>query len=186
MMQIIIENKEILTLSISVLGILLSLAFGGILGWRQKICLDYESRRDVAINILRDRFVQRTSIHYSDVAHERESKKIEVEEIYKRPEQQTLIRELANDLEDQNRVRRLFRWLALVSQISFGLIWATIIFIFIGIVSIWLNPPFFLIVVWLVAIGTFLFGFVISVSAMCVLDGRFFQLVHRIIEPEGE
>jgi len=156
------------------------------LGWRQKICLEYESRRDVAINILRDRFIQRTSTHYSDVAQERKSKKIEVEEIYKRPEQKILIRELASDLEDQNRVRRLFRWLALASQISFGLIWATIIFIIIGIVSIWFNPPLFLIVVWLVAIGTLLFGFIVSVSAMCVLDGLYFQLVHRIIEPEGE
>jgi len=35
-MQIIIENKEILTLSISVLGILLSLAFGGILRMASK------------------------------------------------------------------------------------------------------------------------------------------------------
>lgn len=185
-MQLIIDNKEFLILGISLTGMLLTLAFNGILGWRQKICLEYESRRDVAINILRDRFVQRVSTDYSDVANECENRKTEVEEISKRPEQKTLIRELARDLEDQNRVRRLFRWLALASQISFGLIWATIIFILIGIVSIWINPPSILIVGWFVMLGILLLGFVVFVSAMWILDGRFFQLVHRIIEPEGE
>jgi len=186
MMQFIIDNKEILSLSISVLGVLLSLAFRGILVWRQKICLDYESRRDVAISILRDRYIQRTSTHYSDVANERKSKKTEVEEIYKRPEQQTLIRELASDLEEQNRVKRLFRWLAFASQISFLLIWLAIILVLVGILSIWISPPSIVVLIWSIALGISLFGFIVFVSMMCFLDGRFFKHVHRIIEPEGE
>ena len=185
-MQFIIDNKEILYLSISVLGVLLSLTFGGILAWRHKICLDYESRRNVAITILRDRYIQRTSANYSDVVNELENKETKVGEIYGRPEQQTFIQNLAHDLEDKNRVKRLFRWLALASQIAFGFIWSSIILILIGITSIWFNLPSFLIALWFIVLGTLIFGFIISVSAMWILDGRFFQLVHRIIEPEGE
>lgn len=186
MIPFIVDNKEILSLCASALGILLSLAFGGILSWRHKICLDYESRRDVAISILRDRFVQRTSNHYSDVAEERKRKKTAVEEIYKRPEQQQLIRELGRDLEDQNRVRRLFRWLALASQASFGFVWAAIVVVVLGIAILWINPPFYAWVTWVVLLGILVLGFVACVTTMWILDGRFFHLVHRIIEPEGE
>jgi len=186
MTQFIVDNKDVLYFCASVLGILLSLAFGGILSWRHKICLDYESRRDVAINILRDRFVQRTSDHYSDVADERRRQKTAVEEIYSRPEQQQLIREIGRDLEDQNRVKRLFRWLVLASQASFGFLWAAIIVVLSGIPVLWLAPPSFVWIIWAVLLGVLLLGFVASVSGMWVLDGRFFQLVHRIIKPEGE
>lgn len=186
MIQFIVDNKEILSFCGSALGILLSLAFGGVLSWRQKICLDYESRRDVAISILRDRYVQRASNHYSDVAEERKRQKTAVEEIYKRPEQQQLIRELARDLEDQNRVKRLFRWLGQASQASFGFLWAAIIVIVIGLATLWVNPPFFVWVIWAVLLGALLIGVIVSVTVMWALDGRFFRLVHRIIEPEGE
>ena len=186
MNQFIVDNKEILSFCVSLLGILLSLAFGGILSWRHKICLDYESRRSVAINILRDRFVQRTSNHYSDVADERRRHKTAVEEIYKRPEQQELIRELGRDLEDQNRVRRLLPQLALASQASFGFVWAAIVVVVLGIAILWISPPFSVWVIWVVLLGILLLGFVVSVTIMWVLDGRFFQLVHRIIESEEE
>ena len=186
MIQFIVNNKEVLSLCGSVLGILLSLAFGGILTWRHKICLEYESRRDVAINILRDKFVQRTSNHYSDVAEERRRQKTAVEEIYKRPEQQELIRELGRDLEDQNRVRSLFRWLVLSSQASFGFVWAAIILVIIGVGSIWIRPPFFACVIWIVLLVVLLLGFLSSITIMWIIDGRFFELVHRIIDPEGE
>jgi len=186
MTQFIVNNKEVLSFCAAALGILLSLAFGGILSWRHKICLDYESRRDVAINILRDKFVQRTSNHYSDVADEVTRQNTAVEEIYRRPEKQQLIRELARDLEDQNRVRRLFRWLVFASQASFGFLWGAIIVILVGIAMPWLTPPFFLWVIWASLLGGLLLGFVLSVTAMWILDGRFFPLVHRIIEPEGE
>ena len=186
MIQFIVDNKEVLSFCTSALVILLSLAFGGILSWRHKICLDYSSRRDVAINILRDKFVQRASNHYSDVAEERRRQKTAVEEIYQRPEQQQLIRELGRDMEDQNRVKRLFRWLVLASQTSFGLLWGAIILIVVGFAALWLNPPFFVWIVWASLLGVLIFGFFLSVTAMWILEGRFFPLVHRIIEPEGE
>ena len=186
MSQFIVDNKETLSFCASALGILLSLAFGGILSWRHKICLDYESRRDVAINILRDRYVQRTSNHYSDVAEERKRRKTAVEEIYKRPEQQQLIRELGRDLDDQNRVKRLFRWLAVASQASFGFVWAAIVVVILGMSILWVSPPFLVWIIWAVLLGVLLLGFVVSVTVMWALDGRFFQLVHHIIEPEGE
>jgi hypothetical protein len=186
MIDFIVQNKEVLTACSSALGILLSLAFGGILSWRHKICLEYESRRDVAINILRDRFVQRTSNHYSDVADERKKQKTEIEEIYRRPEQQELIRQLSKDLEDQNRVRRLFRWLAWASQAAFGFVWAAIVMALLGIACIWTGPPFFCVVLWVTVLTILIIGFVVCVSIMWLLDGLFFQLVHRIIEPEGE
>jgi len=171
---------------VSLLGVLLALAFGGVLNWRHKICLDYESRRDVAINIVRDRFVQRASAHYSDVAGERKQKKTEVEEIYKRTEQQELIRDLATDLDDQNRVRRLFRWLSVISHMSFGCIWCSVVITTLGLLAIWLTIPGWLVLTWIAALATGLGGFLASVSALWYLDGRFFGLVNRIIEPEGE
>lgn len=186
MIQFFADNKDILTFCIAVLGVLLSLAFGGILSWRQKICLDYESRRDVAINILRDRFVQRTSNHYSNVASEVTSQNRAVEEIYKRPENQKLIRELGHDLEDQNRVKRLFRWLVFASQASFGFLWGAIILVIVRIATLWLTPSFVACVIWVSLLAGLLSGFVLSVTVMWILDGRFFPLVHRIIEPEGE
>ena len=186
MIQFIVDNKEVLSFCASALGIFLSLAFGGILSWRNRICLDYESRRDVAINILRDKFVQRTSKHYSYVADELERQTTAVEEIYKRPEQQQLIRELAMDLENQNRVKRLFRWLVRASQASFGFLWFAIIVVVVGIAILWINPPLFVWIIWAVILGLLLLGFIASVTAMWALDGRFFHLVHVIIEPEGE
>jgi len=186
MIQFIEDNKEILLLLVSALGIFLSLAFGGILSWRHKICLEYESRRDVAINILRDRFVQRTSSHYLHIAKEVKAQETTVEEIYKRPEQQQLIRQLGEDLEDKNRVKRLFRWLALASQTSFGFLWSAIILVIAAIAILWITPPPFVLIAWGVLLGVLLLGFVTSVSAMWALDGQFFRLVHRIIEPEGE
>jgi|GEM_PF-5474729 len=186
MIQFIEDNKEVLSFCVSALGILLSLAFGGILSWRHKICLEYESRRDVAINILRDRFVQRTSSHYLHIAEELRGQETAVEEIYKRPEQQQLIRQLGEDLEDGNRVRRLFSWLVLASQTSFGLLWGAIILVVAAIAILWTTPPPFVWIAWGVVLGVLLLGFVMSVSAMWALDGRFFRLVHRIIEPEGE
>ena len=120
------------------------------------------------------------------MADERRRHKTAVEEIYKRPEQQHLTRELAKDLEDQNRVRRLFEWLAWASQVSFGLLWASIIMVLVGVASVWVSPPFFLLVAWGVLLALLLLGFIICVTLMWFLDARFFRLVHRIIEPEGE
>lgn len=186
MIQFIAQNKELVTFCISLLGILLALAFGGVLNWRHRICLEFESRRDVAINILRDSFIQRTTAHYGDVADERRRKKTEVEEIYKRPEQQQLIRELAKDLENQNRVRRLYRWLSWMSHSCFACIWFSIVLTAIGILQIWLQVPSWLAAVWIVALSLGLVGFFVSVSSLWYLDGRFFDLVNTIIEPEGE
>ena len=186
MIQFISDSKELFSLGAAVLGILLSLAFGGVLSWRQRVCLDYASSMNVAVNILRDRFVQRTSSHYSDVADERKKQKTAVEDIYKRPEQQQLIRELGRDLEDQNRVKRLFGWLVVASQASFGFLWGSIVVVVVGIVFLWAEPSFFVWVTWAVVLGVFMVGFGTAITLMWALDGKFFKLVHRIIQSEGE
>ena len=97
-----------------------------------------------------------------------------------------MIRQLAKALEDQNRVKRLFRWLVSASQASFGLLWGAVIAILFALAAFWVNPPPILCLVWAITLGALLLGFVVAVTLMWVLDGRFFQLVHRIIEPEGE
>lgn len=61
MIQFLTQNKEVIVICVSLLGVLLSLCFGGILNWRHKICFEYQSRMAVATNILRDEFVGRTS-----------------------------------------------------------------------------------------------------------------------------
>ena len=105
MTDFITNNKEVLTLSGSILGILLSLAFGGFLSWRHKIHLDYESKKSVAVNILRDKVVEGNVRQYGDITDERRREKTAIEEIYKRKETQRHIREWARLLQDQNRVR---------------------------------------------------------------------------------
>lgn len=186
MTQFIVDNKDVLYFCASVLGILLSLAFGGIRSWHHHICDKYRSLRDVAVSILEDRFVQRTCGHYSDVADERKRHKTAVEDIYKRPEQRQLIRELAQDLKNQNRVKRLFRWLVRTSRASFGFLWAAITVVLSGIPVLWAASPPFVWIIWSVLLGVLLLGFIASVSGMWILDGRFFRLADRIIEAEGE
>jgi len=93
---------------------------------------------------------------------------------------------LARDLEDQNRVRRLFRWLSAMSHTCFGCIWGSIVITTAGLLSVWLSVPGWLVVIWVVVLALALLGFIGSISSMWYLDGRFFSLVNRIIEPEGE
>lgn len=90
------------------------------------------------------------------------------------------------DLEDKSRVKCLFRWLLRASQASFGFLWLAIIVVLVGIAILWISPAFFVWVIWAVVLVLALLGFIASVSVMWVFDGRFFHLVHRIIEPEGE
>lgn len=186
MMQFIIDNKEILTLGMSLLGILLTLAFTVILSWRHKICFDYESRASVAVNILRDQYVQQESAHYSEVAKERKKEKTGVEEIYRRPEHRDRRRKLAKNLEDQNRVNRLYRFLLWASNVVFWFVWVAILLVLIGMGAIWVSPPSVVTVIWIVGLGLLAIGFVVFVSAMHFFAGRFFKLVHRITESEGE
>lgn len=186
MIQFVLENKEILSICISLSGVLLTLAFGGVLGWRHKICFEYESKRSVAINILRDRYIQSTTTHHTDVVHECIKKKTDVGEIYKRPETQKYIQQLAKDLGDQNRVRRLFRWLMSASYASFGCIWTSIIVTLLSLISIWISVPIWLLLIWSMLFGAAILGFIASISFMYYLDGKFFKLVNGIIETEGE
>ena len=185
MNQFILDNKEVLYFCTSVLGILLSLVFAGIRSWRHHICHEYRSDRDVAVNILRDKFVQLTCGHYSEVANERKRLKTAVEEIYQRPKQQRLIQDLAKILADQNRVKRRFRWLVRASQASFGFLWTAIILVLAGICGLWFALPAYAWIIWGVGLAVLLVSFIASVSGMWFLDGRFFCLVHRIIESES-
>jgi hypothetical protein len=181
----ILQNKDVLAFFVPLFGMLLALCFGGVLNWRHKICIDYESRRDVAINILQDRYVQRTSAQHSEVADESQRSGVEVIEIYKRKKQREVIRELASTLEDSNRVKRYFRWLDLMSTLAFRSLWVSIPLSAIPLISIWIphiNPVMTLI--WSTALIVSLLVFVCAISFLSYLDGRFFSLVNRIIEPE--
>ena len=188
MIQFIVDNKEILSFCVCVLGILLSLAFGGIRSWRSEICRSEKcwGDRDVAVNILSDRYTQRMCSQYLDIADERKRRKTDVAEIYRRPEQQQLMRELSKDLSDQERVKRLYSWLELASVASFGCIWGAIIVIVIGLAIVCIRPPISVWVIWAILLAVLVIGFVVSVTIMWILDGRFYRLVHRIMEREGE
>jgi hypothetical protein len=76
--------------------------------------------------------------------------------------------------------------LAASSQISFGCIWGSIVVALSGILGVWFKVPSWGVVIWMVLLSAALIGFVVAVSLMWYLDGRFFSLVNRIIEPEGE
>lgn len=186
MIQFLSQNKEVVAISVSLFGILLSLCFGGIMNWRQKICFDYQSRMAVAINILSDEFVQRTSAHYSDVAHERRRKRTDLRDIYGRPEQQKLFRDLGKTLEDSNRVRRYFRWLDRAAYIAVVSVWLSIVLSAFAVLKVWIAVPSWLAIVWAVFLVGSLASFGGAVSVMFYFDGRFFQLTNKIIKPEEE
>ena len=63
------QNKEVLAFSFSLLGILLTFFFRGIREWRKTICLDCDSKRDVAVSILHDTFIHEATAHYQDVGN---------------------------------------------------------------------------------------------------------------------
>lgn len=186
MMQFVADNRDLLTLFFAIGGILVSLAFGGILRWRHKICLDYQSRRDVAISILRDRFVQRASSHYSNIKNEIKSRKITVEQIYATPGQRELVEGLAKDLADQNRIKSLFKWLSNFSVWAFVLNWSMIVIIILGVLFKYFGVPVWCLTVCMTLFLISLLGFVLAVSVMILFDAQFFQFVHKIIEEEGE
>ncbi len=186
MNQFITDNIDLLTLVFACVAILVSLAFGGILQWRQKICLEYQSLRNVALSILRDRFVQRASSHYSNIESELKSMKITVEQIYATPEQRMLVEGLSKDLADHNKVKSLFKWLSNFSVGAFALNWIMIVIIFFVLLF-----KYFSVAVWFLTVCMTLFlisllGFLIAGSVMIFLDAYFFQLVDKIIEEEGE
>ena len=184
MSNFITDNKDVLTFFIPLIGTLLSLFFGGMLNWRNKICMDYEGRRDVAINILQDRYVQKTNAHHTEIVEVSEREGVDVVEIYKRKKQREMIRELAGTLEDSNRVKRYFRWLERGSILAFRSLWISIPLTALPLLSLrWSVDPI-LTYVWIVLLVGSLLVFVTSVSLMLYLDGQFFKLVNRIIEPE--
>jgi hypothetical protein len=183
----IAHNKDVLTFCIPLFGMLLTLCFGGVLNWRHKICMDYEGRRDVAINILQDRYVQKTSVHHTEIVEESQRDRVDIVEIYKRKKQREMIRELAATLEDSNKVKRYFRWLDRGSMWAFRSLWVCIPLTTLPLLSIWITFHPILIGVWAVVLVMALLLFVIAISLMSYLDGQFFRLVNRIIEPdEGE
>lgn len=183
MKDFVIENKEVLAFIIPLIGMLLSLCFGGILNWRHKICIDYEGRRDVAINILQDRYVQQTTAHHADVLSVSHEEGIEVEEVYKRKKQREVIRELAKTLEDINRIKRYFRWLEQGSLVAFRSILLAIPLSALPLISIRFNVAGGVIWIWIVVLTGAVLLFFGSMFSLTILDGRFFKLVNRVIEP---
>ena len=184
MNDFITHNKDVLTFCVPLFGALLAMCFGGVLNFRHKICIDFESRRDVAKNILQDRFVQRTSAHYSAIASESTTSGVEVEELYRRKQQRDVIQEIARDLEDSNKVARYFRWLETLSTVALRSLWASIPLSVCPLLTIWLTVPSVLQWVWSLLLVSSLVVFGAAMSGMIYLDGRFFRLVNRIIEPE--
>jgi hypothetical protein len=178
------QNKDILTFCVPLFGMLLSLCFGGILNWRHKICIDYEGRRDVAINILQDKYVQLTSTHHSEVIAQSENEGIEVIEIYNRKEQRQIIRDLAAILDDINRIKRYFNWLDWSSLVAFRSLLLAIPLSALPLLSIWIRIPSGLVWTWAVFLVMSLSVFVLSISSLSIVDGRFFRLVNRIIDPD--
>jgi len=163
---------------------LLSLCFGGILNWRHKICIDYEGRRDVAINILQDRYVQRTSAHHTHIIAQSENEGIEVTEIYRRKEQRVVIQDLARILDDINRIKRYFNWLDWSSLIAFRSLLVSIPLSALPLLAIWIQIPSGLTWLWTASLASSLLIFILSITSMSLLDGRFFRLVNRIIDPD--
>lgn len=187
MTQFLTDNKEIIAFVFSLLGMLLTFFFRGLLEWRHKICFDYDSKRDVAINILQDRFVQQSVRHHEEVAREQKNGMTEIQEIYKRPEQVKLIQSWAINLDVINRVKRYFRFLNLCSRWALYTVWISILLTPCPLINIWSPISSKVIqIAWIVLLIISLVALILFVSFMLIFDGRFFNLVNSIIEPETE
>ena len=184
MTEFLTQNRDLLTFIFYVCTILITFFFRGLRQWRKEICFDYESKREVARNILNDHFVQRTTKHHQEVDLERQTGEVDVSEIYGRPEEQHFYKELASTLDKSNRVNRYYRYLDKASKFSGYFVWIAFIITLTGILSIWYNIPEVLISIWVITLGLDILLVILSVTVLIVLDGRFFSLVNKIIQPE--
>ena len=131
------QNKEVLAFSFSALTVLLTFFFRGIWEWRQKICLSYDSKRDVAVSILHDTFIHEATAHYEKIAAELVQDVAQAPQIYRRPENQTIISGLAFSLEKSNRVKRYYKYLDTSSEWAVTSLWAGIVLVACPIANIW-------------------------------------------------
>lgn len=159
---------------IGIIGILITFFFRSIWAWRQKICFEYKSKKDVAISILRDKIVQRIE---------------ELRKVSKRGKdtyQQLEKEDFLNIIKKMNSVNNCFGCLDKSSQWAIISLWISIVAIMIYLVSIWFSWSAFF--KWLLSI-TFIVAIIFFlgvISLMIFIDGRFFRLVNKVIEPEHE
>lgn len=180
------QNKEVLAFSFSLLTVLLTFFFRGIWEWRQKICFNYDSKRDVAASILHDTFIHDATAHYEQVGVAVLQGADEILEIYRRPENQAIISQLAFSLEKSNKIKRYYRYLDKSSQYAINSLWFAIVLSACPVANIWLRVPTSLVWIWaLLLIGSFAV-FVSTVSALLYFDGKFFRIVNNIIKPEND
>lgn len=178
------ENADTITFTFSAAGILLAFLFRVAQDYRHKICFDYESKRNVAISILQDRFVQRITAHIEEVDKERESGDTELSQIYKRPGQINLIKNVSLCGEDISRIKRYFRHLDLISKWTVILVWLSFIFSLGPVINIWVAIQDVLVVrIWFVTFTLALLSWVFLFSVALYADGRFLSLANSIIEP---
>ncbi len=178
------QNKEVLAFSFSLLTVLLTFFFRGIWEWRQKICFGYDSKRDVAVNILHDTFIHEATAHYEKVADALVEGVAEAPEIYRRPENQAIISSLALSLEKSNRVKRYYTYLDKASQWAVNSLWVGIVLVACPIANIWLTVPVPLVWLWAASLVVTLAVFLAAVSILLYFDSRFFRIVNNIIKPE--
>lgn len=180
------QNKDVLTFSFSLLTILLTLFFRGIWEWRQKICFSYDSKRDVAVSILHDRFILEATAHYERMSEGAGPDAEEAAEIYKKPESQIIISGLALSLEKSNRVKRYYTFLDGSSRWAINTLWGCIVLAACPIANIWLTVPVAIVWIWILLIVLALAVFITSVSILLYFDSRFFRIVNNIIKPETD
>ena len=165
---------------------MLTFFFRGIWEWRQKICFNYDSKRDVAASILHDTFIHDATAHYEQVGVAVLQGADEILEIYRRPENQAIISQLAFSLEKSNEIRDttdIWTSRANTPSTRFG---SQLCCSACPVANIWLRVPTSLVWIWaLLLIGSFAV-FVSTVSALLYFDGKFFRIVNNMIKPEND
>jgi hypothetical protein len=178
------QNKEILSVSFSLLAVLLTFFFKGILDWRHKICFDYSSKREVSVSILRDTFIHEAGAHHEEVGNLVLSGAGEAVEIYRRPENQQIISHLAFSLERSNKIKRYYQYLETGSKYAIRAVWVSIVLSACPIANIWLRVPVSIVWIWVLCLLIALLTLIIAVSTLVYFDGKFFHIVNNIIKPE--
>ena len=178
------SHKEIVTLVVAALSMLLTLFFGHFKNWRHRICFEYDSKHGAAITAIKDQFEQEAEIHFRSVQEGILEPGSTIQKVYQTTEQRKYIKSLADKLERTNQIRRDHNLLIRASQYVEWSIWILSILISTALLTIWWSFPHVLVIAGQ-SFGCLLVLTIITlVWALLIVEARFFRFTQAALRPE--
>jgi hypothetical protein len=178
------SHKDIVTLVIAALGMLLTFFFGHFKNWRHRICFDYDSKHGAAITAIKDQFEEEAEMHFKSVQNAVVQPGLTIQQVYQSVEQKKYIKSLANKLESANQIRRDHHLLILASQYVEWGIWTLSVLISTTLVTIWWPFPHSLAIAAQCVGGILFLGIVALVCLLLKTEAHFFRITQEALRPE--